>query len=186
MFLNLEYNDEKSLPHQRLSLSLELSYDSRKVNSIEVFRSGSDFKWVLSDLVLLDDAGHMMACYPNMVMPEGENIKTGLYEIDVITRDDKIQKQFFSLNYEEQVLSKKSNELQQWMMENGALKTIIVFDKENKALYFGEQTDNLATPKDIWLQYNQAAYYQEVWTLNSMHLVCKMPAVEIKPGDNNG
>lgn len=186
MYLNLEFNDEKSIPHQRLSLFLELSYDCRKVENIEVLRNNSELKWILSDLILLDNSGHMVVSYPNMVMPEGENVKPGLYEINVKTRDDKIQKQFFTLNFDESVLLKKSEECKTWMKENQANKTIIIFDKENKALYHGEQTETLITPKDIWLHYNQAAYYQEIWTLNSMHLVCKMPAVEIKPGDNNG
>lgn len=184
--LIFEFDDSISKPKQRMSVFAEISYDSRKVQQMELMRLESDEKWIAEDLIQLVINEKMTAGFPNFVPSPDSLIENGTYQVSVVQYDGSSLTKYFNLDYDKALASMKSEEFTQWIKNNGGKKQLIIFDQENTVLYFGDQTESLTTQRDIWLKYNNAAYYNEVWILNSKLIMGIMPAKEIKPGDNNG
>lgn len=181
----LEYKDSNSLPSGRFSFFTELSYDPRKVQSIELQDTQSDFKWKTSDVIQIQTSDKKMIGYTNFVLPKNYFFENSLYLIILNNFDGTSQTNHISLNYNKELLNMTQLECEHFLEQSQTKNNIAIFDKENKLIYYGEQTENLQTPRDIYLKYNQASYYNQIKILDSMKIMCKMPTIQVESGENN-
>ena len=179
-----EYKNEKSLPTARLCVFAETVSDARRYESINVKSVQNGFSWDVTDVYKIKSYDRMYAGTTSLVVPEGEKIPTGPYEIVFYNADlEKVETQS-SLNYDLDFYESKSGDIPEMMRKRGGRKNIAIYDKEGKMLYYGERTDKLDDTRKIWNKYRNAASFNEVWKLPNNSVICVMPLELVVPSND--
>jgi hypothetical protein len=157
-----EYKDEKTLPSARLCVFVETVSDARRYESINVKSAQNGFTWDVNDVFKIKSYDRMYAGNTSLLVPEGEKIPTGLYDVVFYNADlEKVETQT-NLNYDSEFYECKSGDIPEMMRKRGGRKNIAIYDKEGKMLYYGERTDKLDDTRKIWNKYRNAASFNEV------------------------
>lgn len=183
--LILDFQDDKVKPIQKISTFVEVSFDARKIEKIILSNPKTDLSWKSDDLIQINYSDKMLCGYPNFVLPENIDFESGIYELEAQLFDETNITQNFAFEYDKEILSYNSEQCNKWMIEHNAKQKLIIFNSDNMALYFGDQTDDLLNEKDISLRYNNAAYYNSILIYEPMNIICKLPAKVIQSGENN-
>ena len=179
-----DYKDEKTLPSARLCVFVETVSDARRYESINVKAVQNGFAWDVNDVFKIKSYDKMYAGNTSLLVPEGEKIPTGLYDIVFYNADlEKVETQT-SLNYDSEFYECKSGDIPEMMRKRGGRKNIAIYDKEGKMLYYGERTDKLADTRKIWNKYRNAASFNEVWKLPNNSVICIMPLELVVPSND--
>lgn len=179
-----EYKDEKTLPSARLCVFVETVSDARRYESINVKSAQNGFTWDVNDVFKIKSYDRMYAGNTSLLVPEGEKIPTGLYDVVFYNADlEKVETQT-SLNYDSEFYDCKSGDIPEMMRKRGGRKNIAIYDKEGKMLYYGERTDKLDDTRKIWNKYRNAASFNEVWKLPNNSVICVMPLELVVPSND--
>ena len=179
-----DYKDEKTLPSARLCVFVETVSDARRYESINVKAVQNGFAWDVNDVFKIKSYDKMYAGNTSLLVPEGEKIPTGLYDIVFYNADlEKVETQT-SLNYDSEFYECKSGDIPEMMRKRGGRKNIAIYDKEGKMLYYGERTDKLDDTRKIWNKYRNAASFNEVWKLPNNSVICIMPLELVVPSND--
>ncbi|MCR4735645.1 MAG: hypothetical protein K5829_11635 [Treponema sp.] len=176
-----DYESDDALPTGRLSIFIESVSDVRRYNTISIHSINKNYIWDTNDIVSLKLSNKMYAGYSNFVVPNGEEIPSGLYEITYINADDEKVDLKASLNYDSAFYTKTSSQIEEYMKTKRATLSIIIFNSDKKVLFFGEKKEDLNTSRKIWNKYREAAFYQDVWTLSDNSVMCVLPVKEVIP-----
>ena len=179
-----DYKDEKTLPSARLCVFVETVSDARRYESINVKSAQNGFTWDVNDVFKIKSYDRMYAGNTSLLVPEGEKIPTGLYDVVFYNADlEKVETQT-SLNYDSEFYECKSGDIPEMMRKRGGRKNIAIYDKEGKMLYYGERTDKLDDTRKIWNKYRNAASFNEVWKLPNNSVICIMPLELVVPSND--
>ena len=179
-----DYKDEKTLPSARLCVFVETVSDARRYESINVKCVQNGFTWDVNDVFKIKSYDRMYAGNTTLLVPEGEKIPTGLYDIGFYNADlEKVESQT-TLNYDSEFYECKSGDIPEMMRKRGGRKNIAIYDKEGKMLYYGERTDKLDDTRKIWNKYRNAASFNEVWKLPNNSVICIMPLELVVPSND--
>ena len=179
-----DYKDEKTLPSARLCVFVETVSDARRYESINVKCVQNGFTWDVNDVFKIKSYDRMYAGNTSLLVPEGEKIPTGLYDIVFYNADlEKVESQT-TLNYDSEFYECKSGDIPEMMRKRGGRKNIAIYDKEGKMLYYGERTDKLDDTRKIWNKYRNAASFNEVWKLPNNSVICVMPLELVVPSND--
>ena len=179
-----EYKNEKTLPSARLCVFVETVSDARRYESINVKSVQNGFAWDVNDVFKIKSYDRMYAGNTSLLVPEGDKIPTGLYDIVFYNADfEKVETQT-SLNYDSEFYESKSGDIPEMMRKRGGKKNIAIYDKEGKMLYYGERTDKLDDTRKIWNKYRNAASFNEVWKLPNNSVICVMPLELVVPSND--
>ena len=179
-----DYKDEKTLPSARLCVFVETVSDARRYESINVKCVQNGFTWDVNDVFKIKSYDRMYAGNTTLLVPEGEKIPTGLYDIVFYNADlEKVESQT-TLNYDSEFYECKSGDIPEMMRKRGGRKNIAIYDKEGKMLYYGERTDKLDDTRKIWNKYRNAASFNEVWKLPNNSVICVMPLELVVPSND--
>lgn len=179
-----DYKDEKTLPSARLCVFVETVSDARRYESINVKCVQNGFTWDVNDVFKIKSYDRMYAGNTALLVPEGEKIPTGLYDIVFYNADlEKVESQT-TLNYDSEFYECKSGDIPEMMRKRGGRKNIAIYDKEGKMLYYGERTDKLDDTRKIWNKYRNAASFNEVWKLPNNSVICVMPLELVVPSND--
>lgn len=179
-----DYKDEKTLPSARLCVFIETVSDARRYESINVKSAQNGFTWDVNDVFKIKSYDRMYAGNTSLLVPEGEKIPTGLYDVVFYNADlEKVETQT-SLNYDSEFYECKSGDIPEMMRKRGGRKNIAIYDKEGKMLYYGERTDKLDDTRKIWNKYRNAASFNEVWKLPNNSVICVMPLELVVPSND--
>ena len=179
-----DYKDEKTLPSARLCVFVETVSDARRYESINVKSVQNGFAWDVNDVFKIKSYDRMYAGNTSLLVPEGDKIPTGLYDIVFYNADfEKVETQT-SLNYDSEFYESKSGDIPEMMRKRGGKKNIAIYDKEGKMLYYGERTDKLDDTRKIWNKYRNAASFNEVWKLPNNSVICVMPLELVVPSND--
>lgn len=179
-----DYKDEKTLPSARLCVFVETVSDARRYESINVKCVQNGFTWDVNDVFKIKSYDRMYAGNTTLLVPEGEKIPTGLYDIVFYNADlEKVESQT-TLNYDSEFYECKSGDIPEMMRKRGGRKNIAIYDKEGKMLYYGERTDKLDDTRKIWNKYRNAASFNEVWKLPNNSVICIMPLELVVPSND--
>lgn len=179
-----EYKDEKTLPSARLCVFVETVSDARRYESINVKSAQNGFTWDVNDVFKIKSYDRMYAGNTSLLVPEGEKIPTGLYDVVFYNADlEKVETQT-NLNYDSEFYDCKSGDIPEMMRKRGGRKNIAIYDKEGKMLYYGERTDKLDDTRKIWNKYRNAASFNEVWKLPNNSVICVMPLELVVPSND--
>ena len=179
-----DYKDEKTLPSARLCVFVETVSDARRYESINVKCVQNGFTWDVNDVFKIKSYDRMYAGNTSLLVPEGEKIPTGLYDVVFYNADlEKVETQT-NLNYDSEFYECKSGDIPEMMRKRGGRKNIAIYDKEGKMLYYGERTDKLDDTRKIWNKYRNAASFNEVWKLPNNSVICIMPLELVVPSND--
>lgn len=179
-----DYKDEKTLPSARLCVFVETVSDARRYESINVKSAQNGFTWDVNDVFKIKSYDRMYAGNTSLLVPEGEKIPTGLYDVVFYNADlEKVETQT-NLNYDSEFYDCKSGDIPEMMRKRGGRKNIAIYDKEGKMLYYGERTDKLDDTRKIWNKYRNAASFNEVWKLPNNSVICIMPLELVVPSND--
>lgn len=179
-----DYKDEKTLPSARLCVFVETVSDARRYESINVKCVQNGFTWDVNDVFKIKSYDRMYAGNTSLLVPEGEKIPTGLYDVVFYNADlEKVETQT-NLNYDSEFYECKSGDIPEMMRKRGGRKNIAIYDKEGKMLYYGERTDKLDDTRKIWNKYRNAASFNEVWKLPNNSVICVMPLELVVPSND--
>jgi len=179
-----DYKDEKTLPSARLCVFVETVSDARRYESINVKSAQNGFTWDVNDVFKIKSYDRMYAGNTSLLVPEGEKIPTGLYDVVFYNADlEKVETQT-NLNYDSEFYECKSGDIPEMMRKRGGRKNIAIYDKEGKMLYYGERTDKLDDTRKIWNKYRNAASFNEVWKLPNNSVICIMPLELVVPSND--
>lgn len=179
-----DYKDEKTLPSARLCVFVETVSDARRYESINVKCVQNGFTWDVNDVFKIKSYDRMYAGNTSLLVPEGEKIPTGLYDVVFYNADlEKVETQT-NLNYDSEFYDCKSGDIPEMMRKRGGRKNIAIYDKEGKMLYYGERTDKLDDTRKIWNKYRNAASFNEVWKLPNNSVICVMPLELVVPSND--
>ena len=179
-----EYKDEKTVPSARLCVFVETISDARRYESINVKSVQNGFTWDVNDVFKIKSYDKMYAGNTTLLVPEGEKIPTGLYDIVFYNADLEKVETHSTLNYDSEFYESKSGDVPEMMRKRGGRKNIAIYDKEGKMLYYGERTDKLDDTRKIWNKYRNAASFNEVWKLPNNSVICVMPLEQVVPSND--
>ena len=179
-----DYKDEKTLPSARLCVFVETVSDARRYESINVKCVQNGFTWDVNDVFKIKSYDRMYAGNTTLLVPEGEKIPTGLYDIVFYNADLEKVETHSTLNYDSEFYESKSGDVPEMMRKRGGRKNIAIYDKEGKMLYYGERTDKLDDTRKIWNKYRNAASFNEVWKLPNNSVICVMPLEQVVPSND--
>lgn len=176
-----EYNTEDSLPKPRLSIFVESVSDVRRYSSISIKSIENNYVWDTDDIVKFRTGDRTYAGYANFVVPDGEEIPSGVYEITYINADDEKIDLRALVTYDSTFYQTKASEIPEYMKSKRGVSSIIIFNKNKEVMYFGEKREDLSNARKIWNKYKDAAFYQDVWSLSDNSVMCVMPLKEVVP-----
>lgn len=183
--LILEYKDNASLPHSRLSVFISSNFDTRKIDSLYIKDTSSDLFWETSNLFNFrsDDASYVG--FSSFVVPDGELFSKGEYNLIVKAKDGQENTSVFNLQYDESYFSMNAKDAEEELKKSGAKESICIYNEEDKVIYFGNRSDELQTNRDIWLKYNDAKRYNSVWIFENKSFMFVMPFENVVAGEVN-
>ena len=178
-----DYDTEESVPSARLGVFVESVSNPRRFGTITVSAKGSDFIWESNNLVMAENEEQKFLGTVNLVMPQNKQFPVGEYDIEFIQYDEEKSEIKQVLTYDKGFYDSTTKDVPQLMRKLMGSKMLKVFDENNKILYYGVRTPELADARGIWNVYPNAKEFQETWVSASGNVICNLPVVPVTPGN---
>lgn len=174
-----EYNNDE-LPESRLSMFIEAGENVKRVERLIVSNESSNLSWTIEDLVLLQSADRLFCGYPNFVVQSEDRIPVGRYVITFVQADGTEKQISANVTYDEIFYNSKSQDIPRIMNEKNGSKKIAIYSQENDLLYYGDKKDSVETNEKIAKKYENALYYNEIWSTPNDTVICIMPEIFVR------
>lgn len=168
------YKDDKSKPDARLCIFLQNKTDVRRCERIRLLSKKADYIWETNNVRKIAAGNYSWAGNVNFVVPEGEKIPRGIYEITYINADEEEDKTSINLYYDEKIYEYTVDELIK-NKENEGSMNIAIYDAQGCLIYFGERTEDLHTKGDIFNTFKEAESFQDIWLSYDKTVICILP-----------
>ena len=168
------YNDYESLPEARLSVFLETTSDPRRCERVEIHSLEADYLWNTCTIMKIANSERKWSGNVNFVVPAGEKIPKGIYELKYISADESEDTVTFAVKYDDKLYELTGNDFLKFIGDSGKLD-IAIYDNSRVLIYMGEKTEELSTKGDIFNTYNEAVYYQDIWFNDDNSVICILP-----------
>lgn len=183
--LILDYSDETQKPSMRLSVFVKTNGDVRHFKMLRLYSSQANYEWTVDNLVMVDKNNEMYAGYTNFIVPQGELIPQGEYEASFISYNDEENTTNFFLQYDQSLKDMSSVEAENYFKNNGSEEYVLIYNEEDRVLFFGKKTEKQQTENDIWLNYKTSKSYYTIWLKPDNSIMCIMPEKTIKRGETD-
>lgn len=168
------YQDNESTPEARLSVFLQNNSDVRRCERIKISSHNPQYVWETSNIKKISAGDYQWAGNVNFVVPKGEKIPDGMYEITYINADHEKCTTSLNLFYDKNIYDYTVPELLE-KLNNKSNINLAIFDENNVLLYFGEKTEDLLTKGDIFNTYPEASFYQDILLSYDKTVICILP-----------
>ena len=174
--LILDWQDERSLPEERLSVFVEVSSNARRVESFSV-KSG-DYTWNVESPILFQDQNRQWAGWPHLSPPPGSDGERGLfplgeYLVECVDAAGKKDTATFSIVINAALLDSDPRQAESILYY--VTKKVAVYSESNELLYFDAAKNNWFDDAAIFAGVNDSAFYRN--TLSSGSALCLMPKI---------
>lgn len=176
-----EYADEESLPQARLSVFVEAISDPHRFATLKIRSEENGYEWETDNLINIVEDDKTMSGYTNFVMPEGEKIPTGKYTAIYINADEEETEKEFYIDYNKKIYDLKSTEIPAFMRKSYSVNKISIYDDAEVLIFFGDRTQDFKTTRDIWNNYQNASYFNDIWYTSGNSIICILPKQIVKP-----
>lgn len=134
-----DFQDEKSLPVQKMNLFVKMTSDSRRAESINVYHNESGYRWVINNPVISQVDNYYFAGYTNIQatgntdsrLPEGE------YSICYMDAQGREEYSTVRIKYDEKFLKMKSDEILKFVSNKNPVLYAGIYSKNQELIYFG-------------------------------------------------
>lgn len=170
-----EYDDEESLPQERLCVFVEASSDTRRCDTLEVICHSNDYHWSTDEIVLYEKGQKYWAGYTNFVMPEQESFSEGLYTVIYTDAAENEQSEKFYVSKNRSIEEMKSQALLDVIKDYGFAQNWAVYDEDDKLVFYGPRKENLYTIENVWKKYQNASYVRSVFVKTDKTIIVLLP-----------
>lgn len=180
-----DYSDETTKPSQRLSVFVQSDGDVRRYQKMKLYSDEKQYEWTTDNLVLFTSKNASYAGYPNFIVPKGEYIPEGFYELTMINADEDENIASFTITYDKELNNKSLGELKESLKTLDTENHLCIYDENDKVIFYGPRPEELQTEADIWIKYKNSKYYYEMYFLKDKSVMWIMPKKIIITGDAN-
>lgn len=170
-----EYNDYDSKGKARLSIFVNSLENVRRLENLKVINLSNGFIWNSDNVSVFSNSENMFAGYTNLVVPEGEKIPYGKYEIRFLQSDDEESVIYTDIQYDDAFYDCKALEIPDFVSSKNGKVRIAIYDSKNTLIYYGDRTEDLKDNRGIWNNYRNAEYYYDIWCTPGNKVMCIMP-----------
>lgn len=163
--------DQEGISESRLSVFAQSGVDVRRCSRIKVHSIEGRYLWETDEIRKIAMGNFQWAGNCNLILPEGEKIPQGQYEITYINADEEQQVSYANLKYDEKLYDMKSEDIAVTMSGNGS-RYLAIFDSSDILLFLGEPTEDFYTTSDMLERFNNASYYKDVWIAYDNSVIC--------------
>lgn len=174
--LILDWEDEQSLPVERLSVFIETSSNVRRIESFSV-KSG-DFTWNVDSPIVFQAGNGQWVGWPHLEPPNiAQNKRAafplGNYEVECVDAAGKKDKAVFAIMINAALLDATSDKVEG--LVPAPQKRVAVYSDGNELLYFDAAKNNWLSDAAIFSGVKDSAYYRNAVSAGSA--LCFMPKV---------
>lgn len=176
-----EYENEESLPQARFSVFVEAISDPHRFASLKIRSEEMGYEWETDELVNIQQDDRTMSGYTNFVMPDGQKIPAGKYTAIYMNADEQEYETEFYIDYNSKIYELKASEIPGFMKKNYGANKISIYDDAQVLIFFGDRTSELRTTRDIWNNFQNAEYFNDIWYASGKSVICILPKELVKP-----
>lgn len=170
-----DYANDTDFPTAHLSVFAESGHNVRRCKEINLNSKETDYSWNTDTLVKYQFNNKYFAGYTNFVMPEGEKIPAGKYDITYVELDGKTASFTGRLRYNSDFYNANVSNAEDIISASKFEKKLVVFDANQVLIYFGEINAEHKNNKNILNRYKGAETKRIVWVSNDKSVLCLMP-----------
>lgn len=171
-----DYPQMDSYPSVKLGAFVETVSDVHRVEMFSIKSRKNNYQWYCYDPLIFGEDKRQWAGYTGFVCPAGDKIPNGFYDFIYEDAEGQQKTSSFSVNYDEELLSKKGTEAENFVKEYCREK-IVIYSKQNTIIYYGDKKPSWKDDGAIFRNYNEASNFQRVYTLNGDSVMIVMPPV---------
>lgn len=141
-----DYENEMDSPVQKLSFFLQMTSDSRRVESLQLYHKESEFRWIVSRPLITGSGQSFYAGYTSCAASSDGTffIPAGGYSVCCIDAQGNESYSEFSLDYDVTMNEKNFAQVKPELEKIGASVFIGVYSERGELLYYG-------LPKKKWI-----------------------------------
>lgn len=166
-------------PNARLSIFIDSGSEVRRYERMRITSLETGYIWDSDEIAMIEYEKMQWAGSTNLVVPETEIIPTGKYEVTFYNADEKSESVYVNIDYDQDLYDLKKEEVPEEMKNLNGIRKIAIYNVEDELLYFGERTSELDTKRDIYLTFNDAEYFQDIWCTSGNYLMVIMPQEKV-------
>lgn len=177
--LILDWEDEQSLPVERLSVFVETSSNVRRFESFSV--KAGDYTWNVDSPIFFQSGDRQWAGWPHLEpAPNFEKalFPLGNYQVECVDAAGKKDTASFSVVVNAALLDANVGQVDGLLMSSQ--KRVAVYSSSNELLYFDARKSNWISDEAVFSGVKDSSYFRDVFM--SGNTLCFMPK---KFKDNN-
>jgi len=174
-----DYEEEDKTPTVHLAAFTEPSNNVRRCKSLTLICNENNYKWNTEDVFKFQFNNKYYAGFANFMMPEGEKVQNGKYELYYCEADESEYLYSTILEYNNSFYDLKTDEAQKLINQSGFTQKLAVYNANQTLLYFGEYKSEFRNKKNILRNFTDAESIRVVWISGSGTEYCLMPAEKI-------
>lgn len=169
-----DYEDNESLPEQRLSVFTDMKSNVLRTASISVKEENSGYVWNLVYPTTISSSDKQWAGYTNLAPVPNTNIKAGMYSVTYTNALGDEVKSDFAIMYPEELNNSKALDVPR-ILGNIQKENVAVFSKDSVLLFYGQRKRVWETDERIFKEIDKSEYLRTCYSLGNV--MCFMPKV---------
>lgn len=178
-----DYTSSDKIPAARMGVFVESTENPNRFESIKIIPEKQDFVWQTSDLITAQVDETKYCGITNLRMPGSEAFQEGDYKLIYQQADMKTVEIKSNLKYVKDFYTTIGKDVPDVMKKNRGERYISIYDEDNTVIYYGLRGSNLSDARNIWVEYNNAKTFQDVWVSGNGTTMCVMPIEQVRPGN---
>lgn len=178
-----DYSHNEATPTARMGVFVESTENPYRFESIKIIPQNQDYVWMTSDIVTAEVDETKYCGITNLRMPGKENFVEGDYKLVYQQADMKAGELQTNLKYIKDFYTTIGKDVPDVMKKNRGERYISIYDEDNTVIYYGLRGSNLSDARNIWVEYNNAKTFQDVWVSGNGTTMCVMPIEQVRPGN---
>lgn len=174
-----EYDEEFETPASRLSIFVESNTDVRRYDRIKITSLDTGYIWDFTEISKMKYEDAEWAGNTNLVVPENEVIPCGNYEVTYYNSDEKETTIYVTVSYDTDFYDVSYEEVPEVISKKNGFCKIAIYNEDKAMLYFGNKIAEYSTPRGIWNNFRDAAYYQDIYYTPGNFEICIMPEKKV-------
>lgn len=179
-----DYQNETDLPSVHLSVFAEPGTNVRRCKELKLISKDTLYEWTTEVILKYQFNNRYFAGYTNFVMPEGEKIPSGRYEIKYTEFDGKKCSVNTRLRYNSDFYQMNSKSAEEIINSGKYEKKLAIYDGNHVLLYFGELNSEHKNNSNIINRYKGAETKRIVWVSSDKTICCLMPPEKLNNNTN--
>ncbi len=179
-YLIFDYENETEKPFVKLAAFIETESDVHRVERISLKCLENNYSWTCSDPLIFSNESKQWAGFTEFYLPQDENFKTGLYEMEYNDAQEKTVSSSFSLSYPQENLVRQLSEITEEIKADSR-EEICIYDSSGTILFYGMPRASWKQDSNIFAAIKNSAYYRISYVSNKDAVIYMLPAVYKNP-----